>query len=183
MARSKVKRLPPDVREAIDGLLREDRHTLDELIAELQRRFPAVDLPSRSGLHRHQQDVQAMTQRIRDMQAAASAVVADLGENPDDKVGGLMVQAVTALCGHVAMRATASDEETSIKDALALARMAREASSARKATLAERQAIERAAEERLRKQQAQALESVVKTAGLTKETADAIRKQILGVAA
>lgn len=182
MARSKVKRLPSEVRDFIDAALREDRHTLDELIAELQRRFPGEDLPSRSGLHRHQQDVQAMTQRIRDMQAAASAVVADLGENPDDKVGGLMVQAVTALCGHVAMRA-ASDSDTSIQDALALARMAREASSARKATLAERQAIERAAEERLRKQQAKALESVVKTAGLTQETADAIRKQILGVAA
>lgn len=44
--KSSIDKLPPDVRSFIERSLRENRLTLDELIEQLQERFPGKESPA-----------------------------------------------------------------------------------------------------------------------------------------
>ena len=48
--KSTIKRLEPEARKYLEKLLREDRHTLDELLAAMREQFPAAEV-SRSAIH------------------------------------------------------------------------------------------------------------------------------------
>lgn len=180
---SSIKRLPDEQRRYLEKLLREDRYTLDEILAQVRERFPAAEVPSRSALGRYSQNVSELAGRMRDIQAAGTALVSELGEDPNDRAGQLLVQAVTTLATHAALKATNDDaEDLSIKEIGMLARGARSVLEARKMSLAERQEIARMAREQLQAEQAEALKGVVQAGGMTAATAKTIRKQILGMA-
>ena len=55
--KSSIDRMTPEVKAYIQAMLATGSQTLDELIADLQQRFPAEasagELPSRSALHRY----------------------------------------------------------------------------------------------------------------------------------
>ena len=74
--KSKISRLPPDVKAYVEGLIREGRLTLDELIANLRERFPvqeqAGELPSRAAMHRYSQAVEEQLANVRDSTQAAT---------------------------------------------------------------------------------------------------------------
>lgn len=179
---SSIKRLPDAQRDFLQKLLREDRFTLSEILDQARARFPEAILPSRSALGRYSQQVSELAGRMRDIQAAGTALVSELGEDPNDRGGQLLVQAVTTLATHAALKATDDDAEISIKEVGELARGARAVLQARKMSLAERQEIARLAREALQAEQAEALKNVVRAGGMTAKTAETIRKQILGIA-
>lgn len=184
MARtSTIKRMPAEQRAFLERLLREDRHTLDEILLKVRARFPEADVPSRSAVGRYSQQFTELAGRMRDIQAAGTALVAELGEDPNDRGGQLLVQAVTTLATDAALKATNADTQLSIKDITQLARGARSVMEARKMSLAERQEIARLAREQLQAEQAEALKAAATTNGLSADTVSMIRKQILGIAA
>jgi hypothetical protein len=181
---STIKRLPSEQRAFLEKLLREDRYTLDEMLKQLSVRFPESKVPSRSSLGRYSLQVTELAGRMRDIQAAGTALVTELGEDPNDRAGQLLVQAVTTLATHAALKATDNEaEDLSIKEIGMLARGARNVLEARKMSLQERQEIARMAREQLQAEQVEALKSVVKAGGMSASTAEAIRKQVLGMAA
>lgn len=180
---STIKRLPDDQRRYLEKLIRADRHTLDEILAQVRERFPDAAVPSRSAVGRYSQQVSELAGRMRDIQAASTALVSELGEDPNDRAGQLLVQAVTTLATDAALKAqSGGDDGVSIKQIGELARGAKAVLQARKMSLAERQEIARMAREQLQAEQAEALKSVVKAGGMTAATAEAIRKQVLGIA-
>lgn len=179
---SSIKRMPADQRAYLEKLLREDKYTLDELLAKVREQFPRADLPSRSALGRYSQNLGELAGRMRDIQAASNALVSELGEDPNDRAGQLLVQAVTTLATHAALKANDAGEELSIKEVAALARGARNVLEARKMSLAERQAIAKEAREALAREQEEKLAATVKAGGLSASAAETIRKQILGIA-
>lgn len=179
---SSIKRMPADQRSYLEKLLREDRYTLDEMLAKVAQQFPSAALPSRSALGRYSQNLGELAGRMRDIQAASNALVSELGEDPNDRAGQLLVQAVTTLATHAALKANDAAEELSIKEVAALARGARNVLEARKMSLAERQAIAKEAREALAREQEEKLAATVKAGGLSASAAETIRKQILGIA-
>lgn len=180
--KSTIKALPAAQRSLLEKLLREDRHTLDEIIAQVRARFPDAAVPSRSAVGRYSQHVTELAGRMRDIQAAGTALVSELGEDPNDRAGQLLVQAVTTLATHAALKATdANADDMSVDDIGKLARGARAVLEARKMSLAERQEIARVAREQLQAEQAEALAGVERAGGLTASAAETIRKQILGL--
>lgn len=177
--KSTITRKPAQVRALIDKLIREDRLTLDEMRAYVDGKFPG-EAPARATLHRYQAGMKEISERMRAQDVAARAIVSEFGENPDDRAGALMVQAVTTVMTDVALR-TNEQAETSIDDARKLARAAKDTIAARTSSLKERQAIEQAAREKLLREQAAQLDKVVKTGGLSQEKAAEFRKKILGI--
>ncbi|EBI6116156.1 DUF3486 family protein, partial [Salmonella enterica] len=91
--KSTIHRLEPDVRAHIERCLREDRMTLDELLADIHAHFPGEDTPSRSALGRYRQNFGQLVDRMRQQDQMARLLVSELGENPDERAGALMVQA------------------------------------------------------------------------------------------
>jgi hypothetical protein len=155
-----VDRTPEDMRKVIDGVLRTNRMTVDELRQHLASLYPEAEVPSRSALYRYKGSFAELTGRMREMQVCAEAFVSDLGENPDDKVGALMVQSLTALTAHLSIKANDPESETTVEEARKLARAARDLISARTMALKEREHIERKAREKLLEEQQEALKQM-----------------------
>lgn len=97
MARkSSIKRLPPKIRQHIEQQLAADNLTLDELIADLQQRFPqaaqAGDLPSRSAVHRYGVKLERRLAAVKAATEAAKVITQHAGDDKDDRS-----EALTAL--------------------------------------------------------------------------------------
>ena len=178
--KSSISALPDDVRRHIERRQLEGRRTLDELIDDLREQFPAAATPSRSALGRYSQHYDELSRRLREQEAMAQLLVSELGENPDERAGALLVQSITALTTHAAFAAQGEDD-LAIDDVRKLDREARDVLGARRASLDERRQIEKDARERVLAEQAEKLDSAIKTTGLSAETAAALRRQILGV--
>lgn len=178
--KSSVNRLPPVVKAYLQKLLREDRMTLDQMIEDLRSRFPNEKVPSRSALGRFKIGFEQLTEKARQHREQAEAFVGALGEDASDKTGALLVEAVSTLTYQAAIGAHEKDDVT-IKEVAALARAAKATMEARTLSVKERQAIEKAARERLLQEQAAELDAEVRSGGMDEEQALFWRQKFLGV--
>ena len=175
--KSSIDKLEPTVRSHIERRLRENQLTLDELIADLHEHFPGKEKPSRSAIGRDRNSFDEMTRRMREQQAMASLLVEELGENPDERAGALMVQSITTLTTHAAFAAQ-NDEEVDIDSVRKLARAAKDVLQARKVSREERHAIQKEAREALLEEQRAKLEAMPFKGGVTEDTKQAIREAL-----
>lgn len=144
LKKSSIRKLDVEQRQFIERLMREDNRTLDEMLAEIKKKFPDEKTPSRSSLGRYRQSFDEMAGRMRDIQAASQALVSEFGEDVDDKAGALLSQAVTTLVTAMAMEANSEGAEISIKDAGQLARASKTVMETRTLSIKERKAIRQA---------------------------------------
>lgn len=177
--KSTVDKLPEAVKKHIEKKLRENNLTLDELIIDLKESFPSSELPSRSALGRKKQGVEEMLKSFRETQAVAEVMVAELGENYDDKSGPLMVQLLTTLTTKAAFGHLEKDT-LDTNEVLALARAVKNVQESRTLSFKERQAIAKQAREKLLEEQKEMLAAADKKGGVTIDTRNAIR-EILGI--
>lgn len=186
MARRRVKssitRLPKEQRAHIERLLREGRLTLDEMIAELQAKFPGEPAAevSRSALHRFDLQIEQAGREIREIEAAAGALVGELGEGFGEKSADFLTQAITVVAVKAAMRAK-DNPDLGTKEAKELAQMARNALDTKRMNVAQRKLIQQEARDALQREQSAALDKIVRTGGLSEKVASDMRKKILGI--
>ena len=178
---SSIRRLAPEVRARLERHLREDRLTLSEIIADLQAHFPDEKTPSRSAVWRHKGRFDELLRRTREQQEMAAVLVENLGENPEEKAGALMVQSITTLLTHASLAAQEQEDEIEIEDVRKLASAARDVIQARKVDRQERVAIRQAAREELLEEQRAALAEVAAQPGVSPDTMTEIRRR-LGIA-
>lgn len=179
--KSSIDKLSTKVRSHIEKRLRENALTLDELIADLHEQFPSADKPSRSALGRYRVGFEGMVSRMREQETMSRLLVAELGENPDDRAGALMVQSLTTLVNHATFAAQ-EDDKVAIEDVRKLARAAKDVIQARKASMDERKQIERDTRERMLGEQNKRLEEMRGTDGMSEQLENRIRNVLLGKA-
>lgn len=173
--KSSIDKLPPAVRAHIEQRLRENRLTLDELFADVRDSFPDLSAaPSRSALGRYRGGFEEVMATQRAMSTAASALVAELGEDFDDKSGALLAQAVTTLATRAAF-SQLDKENAEIGDVLDLAKAAKAAQESRSLNLRERQTVAKLAREKLLEEQKAKLDAMGAKGGVTEDTRQAIR--------
>lgn len=176
--KSTIDKLPDEVRTHIEKRLRENRLTLDELFADVREAFPDLSAaPSRSALGRYRMGFEEVMSSQRAMSTAASALVAELGEDFDDKSGALLAQAVTTLATRAAFDQLGNNS-AEIGDVLDLARAAKAAQESRSLNLRERQAVAKMAREKLLEEQKAKLEAMGNKGGVTDDTKRAIREAL-----
>jgi hypothetical protein len=182
--KSAVKTAPDPIRSAIERLLREDRFSLDEVVRILREQFPEhiERLPSRSSIGRYRQSMNELVSRMREIDTVSRAVVAELGESPDERAGALLTQTITALATHVALKVSEDPDNASIGDVKELARATRNVMDARRVGLKERQEIEAAAQRKLVREQQSKLDGMVKRGAMSAETLARIRTEVYGLA-
>jgi hypothetical protein len=180
-----IDRLPPEARARIQKHLRDNRLTLDEMIADLQQAFPSLAatgvLPSRSAVQRYSLGIREIVAHEREMTVAAESLVAELGDNFDAKSGALLAQAVTTLASRRALQAiedTANGEKMDISDVLDLARAAKTAQEARSLNLRERRSVADEARRKLLEEQRAKLDAMGNKGGVTEDTKKAIREAL-----
>lgn len=173
---SKIHRAP--YRARVEQLLREDKWTLDEIVAKVKAEFPDAEPPSRMGVNRYDKSFSELTGRMREMRAMADAVVGELGEGIGEKSGALLAETITTLTAHVALQAH-GNPAISIEDVRKLAVAAKNAIDTQRVDLNVRKAIRTEAREQLLREQEKKLAQAVKSGGLSKDTAADFRKKIL----
>lgn len=179
--KSSIDKLQPVVRSHIELRLRENRLTLDELIVDLQEHFPAADKPSRSAIGRYRVGFEEILRSQREIAAASQALVAELGENFDDKSGAMLAQAVTTLATNAARDALESGS-AEISDILDLARAAKYSQETVSLTFKQRQAVAKEAREKQLKEQVARLEEMRGSDGMSEQLETRIRNVLLGKA-
>lgn len=180
MARkSSIERLPAPLKQRLHKLVRDGKLTLDEMIDSLREEFGAA--PSRSALGRWTQRFEETVAKQREMEAVTEIWVREFKDNPTSKTGRMVLELLRTVAMQSAMTVQGKDHV----DPRELAHLARafnliEAGGKRNVEL-ERE-IRTQVRDELLAEQAKVIDKVSKTAGLSADTADALRRQILGIA-
>lgn len=179
--KSSIKKLPQEVQQKLKELYEADA-TLDDIheaiVDFLEEMDGAWQPPSRSAIHRDRQNYEATAAKMREAREMAQAVATELGEIPEDKTGQLLIDMLRTLIFKVLQnKVEGEDPDVSAQDFMFLGRALKDVASASQITT-------RQAKEIRDDTASEAAERAAKTAaerGLTKETAEAIKKNILGI--
>lgn len=178
--KSTITRLPPQLKEKLDSLIREGRYTIDELTDHLN--LLGADV-SRSAVGRHHMKVTEQMQSFAKARVVATAWVEKFGEAPQGDVGQLLIQMLQTIAFQNLGDMT-GDEGGKVgpMELMLLAKALQSMVSAEKTSL-ERQIKIR---EETRKQVLAEVEKRVnegaKAAGMGEEQAAFWRQKVLGIA-
>lgn len=133
------------------------------------------DIPSFSAFNRYSIRLARLTRRLEQTRDIVATIAKKFDARESDDLTIMTAETLKSLVLH--MLADAGDEGMEPKDAMMLASAFRQAAQAQSISTERRRKIERDFEARV----GEAVETVAKTRGLTAETTEAIKAQILGV--
>ena len=172
---SKIRRLPPELRELLHNML-DAGVPLEEITALLNSRGADV---SRSGLGRYKQQVDKVAARMRESRQMAEVLMDRMGADAaTGKGGAALIQMLTTLTTDFMVRRIDDPDAEMDVDALrALARAVKDRAQAARAT----QDYDVKLREQITRETVQVVESSAREAGLSAATINAIKSKILGV--
>lgn len=183
--KSSIDRLSPEVKRHIEGLIAQDRLTLDELIADLQAAFPEEaaegELPSRSAVHRYGQKLERRLSAIRASTEAAKIIQAQAGDDKDARSEALTALIQTELFDAILDMQEASSEEDSTERVGVLSTAAKNIATLTRSSvnLKKFQAeVEENTRKKLLAEQKAKLEAMSSKGGVTEDTKRAIREAL-----
>ncbi|MFV9177448.1 DUF3486 family protein [Serratia marcescens] len=180
---SKIDLLPEAIRDALHQMLRDKRHTQEEIREAINALIDQHELPddmqlSRTGLNRYASRMEAIGSKIRASREMAEIWAAKLGSAPTSDVGKLLMEFVKTLAFETSM-ALAETEKTVEPKALGqLALVAQRIEAAQMVSHKREKEIRQAFAE----EAAATAEKIVSQAGLSEDKAADIKRQILGIA-
>jgi hypothetical protein len=178
MARkSSIQQLDPRLREAVDGLLREGRHTLDDILAKLAELNDGTAPVSRSSLGRYAARAEKQMKRYAEAQEVAKVWIDRIEVEPNGDVARLNHEMLRTVAfqtlGEIGEREVSADPQ----EVMFLAKALKDLASADRLTqdrilIIRQEVAKRAAVEAVKQ---------AKASGLSDEAAELIRQRILGV--
>lgn len=190
MARkSSIDRLDPQIKAYIQAMLASGGVTLDELIADLQERFPvaskAGELPSRSAMGRYGQKLERRLAAIRASTEAAKLIQAQAGDDKDARSEALTALVQSELFEAILLLQEADDPEADQAERVTLlSKAAKNIATLTRSSInlkVFQAKVEEDTRRKLLEQQRAALEAMPAKGGVTAETKAAIR-EALGIA-
>lgn len=178
MARkSSIAQLDPRLRSAVDGLIREGRYTLDDIIAHLAQLNGGESPVSRSALGRYAQRAEEQMRRYREAQEVAKVWVEKFESEPDGDVARLLPEMLRSVAFQTLGSLGDREESADAQEVMFLAKAMKDLASADKLTT---ERILQIRQEVAKKAATEAVKQA-KASGLSDEAADLIRQKILGV--
>lgn len=177
--RSPLTRLPPELKRWLeDELLRRGFSDYRALAADLQAKGVAA---SKSGLHRYGSNLERRLSAIRASTKAAALIAKDSPDDADDRSAAVISLIQTDIFETLVTLQDVDREVEPAKRAELLAKLAKNAATLTRASVAQkRHAIE------IRTKAEAAADKVARLAkkgGMSAGTVDAIKREILGIAA
>ncbi|EFH7156712.1 DUF3486 family protein [Escherichia coli] len=181
---SKVDLLPDSIREQLHQMLREKRHTQEEIREAINALIDEHNLPeemqlSRTGLNRYAIRMEKVGARIRASREMAEVWAAKLGSAPTSDVGKLLMEFVKTLAFETSMSMAEDDKPVAPKALGQLALVAQRLEAAAMTSHKREKAIRDA----FAQEMAEKTEELVRTGGLSGGAADTIKREILGISA
>lgn len=186
--KSSIDRMTPEVKAYIQAMLATGSQTLDELIADLQQRFPteasAGQLPSRSALHRYGAKLDRRLSAIRASTEAARLIQAHAGDDKDARSEALTAMVQTELFDAILLLQEADDPEADPAERVALlSKAAKNIATLTRSSVNLKQfqaKVEAEARKRALEEAAATAETTAKAQGLSAGGVAALRAAIMG---
>lgn len=187
--KSSVDRMTPEVKAYIQAMLATGGQTLDELIADLQERFPVEasngDLPSRSALHRYGSKLDRRLNAIRASTEAARLIRQHAGDDEDARSEALVAMVQTELFDAILLLQEADDPEADPGERVTLlSKAAKNIATLTRSSINLKQfqaKVAAEAREALLVEQKGNLEKIAKQQGMSQAQVDFWIKDFLGV--
>ncbi|CAM7895457.1 TPA: DUF3486 family protein [Escherichia coli] len=181
---SKVDLLPDSIREQLHQMLREKRHTQEDIREAINALIDEHNLPeemqlSRTGLNRYAIRMEKVGAKIRASREMAEVWAAKLGSAPTSDVGKLLMEFVKTLAFETSMSMAEDDKPVAPKALGQLALVAQRLEAAAMTSHKREKAIRDA----FAQEMAEKTEELVRTGGLSGGAADTIKRDILGISA
>lgn len=184
--KSSIARLPEEVKGYITAMLATGAQTLDELIADLQERFPAAaaakTLPSRSAIGRYGQNLERRLSAIRASTEAAKMISAQAGDDKDARSEALTALVQTELFEAILNLQEATDEDLEPGERIGmLSNAAKNIATLTRSSVNLKKfqgEVEEATRKKLLAEQAAKLSAMPAKGGVTDETKQAIREAL-----
>lgn len=168
---SSVTQLDPRIREAVDKAIREDRATIDQIVALIEDMGGEV---SRSAVGRYKKNAEEQMQQYREAQEVAKVWIGKLEEDPNSDVGRLLSEMLRTVAFQTMGR---MDEKAKAADIMFLAKALKEVASADKISTDREVKIR----QEVAKKAADKAETVGKQMGLSADQQSNLRKELLGI--
>lgn len=179
---STVRKLDPRIRGAVDAAIRDGRASIDDIVALINRMGEELgtgDTASRSAVGRYRQTAERELEMFRAAQEVSRTWTKEIGESPESDASRLASQVLSAVALNTARAMVADDETVPPNEVMFLAKALDH--------LAKAEANKTATILRVRREvateAAEKAASVGRARGLTSDAVDAIRREILGIAA
>lgn len=186
--KSSIDRMSPDVKAYIQAMLATGSQTLDELIADLQERFPTEaskgELPSRSALHRYGAKLDRRLNAIRASTEAARLIRQHAGDDEDARSEALVAMVQTELFDAILLLQEADDPEADPGQRVTLlSKAAKNIATLTRSSVNLKQfqaKVEAEARKKALEDAAATAETTAKAAGLSPTGVAALRAAIMG---
>lgn len=176
MARkSSIERLKPQIKSAIQSLLKENRLSLDEIIGQIRDEFGAS--PSRSALGRYKKNFDELGKQLRETREIADIWAQKFGNAPESDVGKVVLEMLRTLSFRVGADLMEPDGNLDAKSVSQLAKAMQYIEDAGRLSLAREKSLREAALQAA----ADKVQEVGKKRGLSGAAVEAIRREILGI--
>jgi hypothetical protein len=177
---SSIDKLDPEIRDLIGKLRIDKGWSIDEIRAHLQQLLEQSLLPSRSALGRHVKSLEEIGERLRHSRTVAEALVAKIGDAPDDRVADLNIELAHTMMLQLLTRTDDEGDGKPIilgpEEQMFVARSLQALAGAKKTNADMVMKVREAA----KKEAANAAAGAAKAKGLGADTVDFIRKAVLG---
>lgn len=182
--RSKIDLLPGDIKDQLNTMLRDGRLQQQEILDLVNSAIDAAGLPddaklSRTGLNRYSTRMEAVGNRIRQAREISQQWIATLGNAPEGEVSRILLETVRTLAFETALKASEDEQPMHpklIKElAIGIEKLEKAASESQKRELEIRK--------RVAEEAAATAEASMAAQGMTRSAIDAIKNEILGIAA
>ena len=183
---SSIELLPAEVREALHGWLRDPAITKTEATERLHALLDEIGhpelKPSRHAVNRYDLKMRKVGERLRQSRQVAEMWIAKLGAAPQGQVGHLVNEILRTLAFDLSITMQRGDIDP--EEAPAVAKMLRDMAVAmEKLEKAASENVKRTEEIRRQEREAAAEKAakVARKGGMSRDTIEAIRAEILGV--
>ncbi|HDZ3731978.1 TPA: DUF3486 family protein [Vibrio harveyi] len=183
LQRSKIDLLPSDIREQLNLWIRSGSMTQQDALAALRELIDEAGLPedakpSYTALNRYTRRMDEMGARVREAREVAEVWAHKLGDAPVSEVGKLLQEFVRTMAFETSAHMMESDDPIPPK---ALGQLALVVQRVEQAAMTSHK-VEKEIRKAFAEEAADKAEKIVKQAGITAQTAQDIKKQILGIA-
>lgn len=192
--KSSIDRLDPEIKAYLLAMIATGSMTLNELIADLQERFPAAaasgDLPSRSAVGRYGQKLERRLAAIRASTEAAKLIQAHAGDDKDARSEALTAMVQTELFEAILELQEADAEGDDAADpgerVALLSKAAKNIATLTRSSINLKEfqtKVEEATRKKLLAEQEANLQEVAKAQGMDEAQVDFWRRKFLGIGA
>jgi len=181
--KSKVQLLPEAIKTELNALIRSGAMSQKDILDQINQLIEAAGLPeedklSRSGLNRYTLRMEQNGARIRQAREVAEVWTSKLGQAPASDLGKMLQEFVRTMAFETSMKLM--DDPDKVVDPKSLGQLALVIQRIEAAAMSSHK-VEKEIRAAALAEAAEAAEKITSKAGLSAETAAAIKREILGI--